>query len=216
MTNKRKSNGLALVMMVKNESFRIHVTLNSVLGFANTVVIFDTGSTDDTIDIITKFCEKYKLRLYIKQGSFVDFSTSRNELLSFADTVSDINFFLMLDCNDELQNGSDLIKFCRSNPDGNAFFLKQSWKAGIQINYYNIRLIRSNCGWRYIGAVHEYIYKEGEEAKIRIPNVVIFQDRTKDDNKSALRFEKDKELFLNEYNSDKKNSKNCLLLSSNI
>lgn len=212
--NKHKNTGLAVIMMVKNESYRIQVTLTSILGFASTVIIYDTGSTDDTIGIIIRFCKKYKLSLYLRHGTFVDFSTSRNVLISFADTVPDINFFLMLDCNDELQNGQDLLKFCKTAPSNhNAFFLKQSWKSGIYINYYNIRLIKSNSGWRYKGVVHEYICKEGEEASIRIPDVVLFQDRTKDDNKSSLRFVKDKDLLLGEYNSDDKTPRTVYYLA---
>lgn len=201
---KNKNTKIAAVLMLKNESLRIGVTLTSILGFASTVIIYDTGSTDDTVDIVTKFCNKYKVSLYLRYGRFVDFSTSRNQLLDFADTVPDINFLLMLDCNDELQNGSDLIKFCKNTESTDqAFFLKQSWKSGIYIHYYNIRLIRAYSGWRYKGVVHEFICKEGSEAKIRVPGVVLFQDRTKDDNKSSLRFHKDKVLLLGEYDNNK-------------
>lgn len=211
--NKHKNNRLAAILMVKNESFRIQVTLTSLLGFITTIIIYDTGSTDDTVDIIVNFCKKYKLSLYVKHGTFVDFSTSRNVLISYADTVPNIDFFLMLDCNDELQNGADLVKYCKNAPNNNAFFLKQSWKSSINIHYYNIRLIRSNGGWRYKGVVHEYICKEGEDATIRIPNVVLFQDRTQDDNKSALRFKKDRELLLGEYNSEDKTPRTVYYLA---
>lgn len=212
--DNHKNTELALVLMVKNESFRIEVTLTSILGFASTIIVYDTGSTDDTVDIISNFCKKYKLSLYVKHGTFVDFSTSRNILLDFADTIPNVKFFLMMDCNDELQNGASLINFCKTAPEkDNAFFLKQSWKSGICINYYNIRLLRTNSGWRYKGVVHEYICKEGEEANIRVPGVVLFQDRTKDDNKSALRFSKDKDLLLKEYNSENKTPRTVYYLA---
>lgn len=215
--NKHKETGIATVIMVRNESYRIEVTLSSILGFSSTIIIFDTGSTDNTVNIIKSFCNKYKLSLFLKHGGFVDFSVSRNELLDYADSVTkdnnNIKFFLMLDCNDELQNGKDLVKYCKNAPNDNAFFLKQSWKSGININYYNIRLIRKNSGWRYKGAVHEYIYKEGENVNIRIPSVVLFQDRTKDDNKSFLRFTKDKELLLSEYDSENKTPRTVYYLA---
>lgn len=212
--NRQKNTKIAAVIMVKNESFRIEVTLTSVIGFASTIIIYDTGSTDDTVDIITNFCKKFKISLYLKHGTFVDFSTSRNILLDYADTVADVDFFLMLDCNDELQNGSDLIKFCKNAPvNESAFFLKQSWRSGNCIDYYNVRLIKSNSGWRYKGVVHEFISNGSLEAKIRVPGVVLFQDRTKDDNKSALRFNKDKELLLGEYNSENKTPRTVYYLA---
>jgi hypothetical protein len=199
----KKSTNIGAAIMVKNESLRIEVTLKSILGFANVLIIYDTGSTDDTISIIKSFCKKYKISLYLKMDNeFIDFSTNRNILLDFADTVPNIEFLLLLDCNDELHNGSDLIKFCKVAPKNEeAFFIKQSWKAGIIINYYNIRLIRRNSGWRYKGVVHEYLCKGDDKANIKIPNVILFQDRTQDDDKSAKRFHKDKELLLKEYNS---------------
>ena len=200
--------------MLKNESFRIEVSLTSVLGFVDVVIIYDTGSTDNTIEIVTNFCNKYKLSLYVKHGVFVDFSTSRNTMLDFADTIPNIDFFLMMDCNDELRNGAQLVKFCESVDEyETAFFLKQSWKSSITINYYNVRLIRSRSGWRYKGVVHEYISKEGSEAVIRVPEVILFQDRTKDDNKSAKRFFKDKELLLKEYNSEDKTPRTVYYLA---
>lgn len=212
--SNKKNTGIAAILMVKNESLRIEVTLTSILGFASTLIIYDTGSTDDTVNIITRFCRKYKISLYLTHGTFVDFSTSRNVLLSFAETVPDVDFLLMLDCNDELQNGGDLIKFCKTAPvTDDAFFLKQSWKSGIYIHYYNIRLLRAKSGWRYKGVVHEYIYKEGYEAKIRVPKVVLFQDRTKDDDKSYKRFNKDKELLLGEYNSENKTPRTVYYLA---
>ena len=40
---------IALVIMVKNENKRLHVTLNSVLGHVNSIIMYDTGSDDNTI-----------------------------------------------------------------------------------------------------------------------------------------------------------------------
>jgi len=204
---------IAAVIMVKNETLRILVTLTSIIGYVGTLIIYDTGSTDDTVDIIVKFCNKYKISLYLKHGVFIDFSTSRNELLSFSDTVENIDFLLLMDCNDELQNGMDLIKFCKQAPKDPAFFIKQSWKSNIYIHYYNIRLLRANNGWRYKGVVHEYICKDNETPIVKIPKVILFQDRTQDDNKSSLRFYKDKELLLNEYNSVNKTTRTVYYLA---
>ena len=67
---------IGLLMMVKNESKRLHVSLKSVIGSVDAIIIFDTGSTDNTIDIIKNFSEKNKINLYLIQGDFVNFSIS--------------------------------------------------------------------------------------------------------------------------------------------
>jgi glycosyltransferase involved in cell wall biosynthesis len=208
-----KNTNICGVIMVKNESYRILVTIKSIVKFIDELVIYDTGSTDDTVEKIIDFCKTNKLTINIMHGEFVDFSTSRNALLDFADSVTVSDFYLMLDCNDELQGGKELVKYCKTAPSNNAFFLKQSWKSSIIIDYYNIRLTRSKCGWRYKGVVHEYIYKDGEEPGPRVPGVVLFQDRTQDDTKSFKRFSKDKELLLKEYNSEEKTPRTVYYLA---
>ena len=68
---------IALLMMVKNETKRLNVSLNSVKGFADSIVIFDTGSTDDTIEICKNFCNNNRIPLRLKEGEFNNFSDSR-------------------------------------------------------------------------------------------------------------------------------------------
>src|SRR5579872_3443916 len=76
---------LAGAIMVKNESARIHVTLESIKGICDKVIILDTGSTDGTQNLIMKWCEENKMKLHMKEGKFEDFSKSRNVLLDFSD-----------------------------------------------------------------------------------------------------------------------------------
>ena len=78
---------VACVMMVKNEEKRIEVSFDSVLGLCDTFVIYDTGSIDSTVSICREYCERNKVRLFLKEGIFVDFEESRNVMLDFADEV---------------------------------------------------------------------------------------------------------------------------------
>jgi hypothetical protein len=132
--------------------------------------------------------------------------------LDFADMVPNIEYLLLLDCNDELKNGRDLIKFCKSEHEENGFFLKQQWETDIVIDYYNIRLIKSKNGWHYNGVVHEYITSKKEKT-MKLTNIVIYQNRALDDDKSAKRFEKDKILLLTEYNSENKTARTVYYLA---
>ena len=198
---------IAVLMMVKNEKKRLHVSLESIKDFADSLVIFDTGSTDNTMDICKEFCEKNKIPLRLKQGSFVNFAISRNESLEFADSFEDIDYLLLMDTNDELRGGKFLRRFAEEYKDkeSSGFLMVQEWWSGQHDKYYNVRFIKAHRGWRYIGAVHEYIKSEMDDHHpiVRLPDVaILYQDRTQDDDKSGKRFHRDKELLYEEYKKD--------------
>ena len=200
---------IAVLLMVKNEKKRLHVTLNSIKGFANSLVMFDTGSEDNTIEIAKTFCDENKIPFRLKEGKFVNFSISRNESLEFADTFDDIDFILMMDVNDELVGGEFLLQYTSEYIDNpsSGFLISQEWFSGQLDKYFNVRLIKPKKGWRYNGAVHEYIKTDIEEFNknpiVKLPdNLVLYQDRTQDDDKSSKRFQRDKELLLAEFEKD--------------
>ena len=198
---------IAVLLMVKNEKKRLHVSLESVKDFADSLVIFDTGSTDNTIQICKDFSEKYNIPLRLKEGSFIDFSTSRNESLDFADSFEDIDYLLLLDTNDELRGGDNLRRFAEEYKDKppSGLLMVQEWWSGQHDKYYNVRFVKAHRQWRYKGVVHEYINSDldNDEAILKGPDsAILYQDRTQDDDKSGKRFKRDKELLYNEYVKD--------------
>ena len=207
--------------MVKDEEARLEATLKSVVGTVDSIVAFDTGSTDDTVEILHRFSENNKIPLRLKQGEFVDFSTSRNISLDFADTFDDIDFLLLLDCNDEIRGGRGLIKFCdeyKDNTEVTSYHVIQEWWTGTtgSISFYTLRLLKPRTGWRYKGVVHEYICNvQGLPTySVKVEeSTVIYQDRTKDDNKSFKRFSKDKELLLKEMSRDPSDTRTVFYLA---
>jgi len=200
---------IAALLMVKNEKKRLHVSLNSIIDFADSLVIFDTGSTDNTIEICREFSEKNNIPLRLKEGSFVNFSVSRNESLDFADSFEDIDYLLLLDTNDELRNGQQLRKCAEEYVDNKStgFLVCQEWFSGSYDKYFNVRFIKAHQKWRYIGSVHEYIKTSDEENDkhpiVKLPDsIILYQDRTQDDDKSGKRFTRDKELLYEDYKKD--------------
>jgi glycosyltransferase involved in cell wall biosynthesis len=198
---------LGLVMMVKNEHARIEVSLDSVNDIVDCFIILDTGSEDNTVEIIKNYCTKNNKLLHLIQQKFsaedFNFSTARNVLLDFADDKSD--YLLLLDCNDELRGGADLRKFVNSYTGlSTAFHICQEWWNGQSLDkYFNIRLVKSNHLWRYNGAIHEYIMSPEAEtqkdAVSRVAGFTLYQDRTKDDDKSFKRFNRDEKILNKEY-----------------
>jgi len=109
--------GLAVLMMVKNEEDSIAVSIASLPPAGiHTLIVYDTGSTDGTLQCIRDLCTAHHLQLYLKQASepFYDFATSRNESLDFADTVEGVQYVIMMDAGDELRcrSAASMGKFC--------------------------------------------------------------------------------------------------------
>ena len=213
---------LGVAIMVKNESKRIHVSLNSIKNFCHKLIILDTGSTDNTIDIIKKFCRENNIPLFITEKTFnlpyegeqqynedgtiktyFHFSNSRNHMLEFADDK--VDFLLLLDCNDEIQNGNNLLNFIEEEKNTNTvgYYMTQKWWNGMSHDtYLNIRLIKTKNNWKYHSPIHEWIGCEDPIKKKfpyrQVPDVIIYQDRTQDDDKSPKRYLKDELVFESE------------------
>lgn len=207
-TTSKKQPHIALLIMMKNEEKRLHVSLESVVGYVDSIVVYDTGSTDNSLQILKDFADKHKITLRLKEGEFVNFSVSRNVSLDFADSFEDIDFLLLLDVNDELRGGEKLRKFATEQltTEHNAYLMCQHWWSGKYDKYFNIRFIKTRKGWRYNGSVHEWMAdtnKEKGSPAYRMPDdIVLYQDRTKDDDKSSKRFCRDKVLLLEDHKKD--------------
>jgi hypothetical protein len=191
---------ITLGIMCKNEEYNILRTLESTLGTVKSIHIYDTGSDDQTVPVIEKYCNMYDITLYLKRGKFVDFSTSRNELLKFIEEHEECDYCLLMDANDVLKEGQYLVQDADQylkdkNKEG--FLMKQEWWSGELNAYFNVRFIRNKCGWKYKEPVHEYISKSDNDMLTRINSkCVLFQDRTIDDDKSSIRHTRDKKILL--------------------
>jgi glycosyltransferase involved in cell wall biosynthesis len=215
---------IALLLMCKNETKRLHITLNSVVGHVDSIVAFDTGSTDNTIEILKEFSEKHNIPLRLKQGEFVDFAVSRNESLDFADSFEDVEYLLLMDVNDELKGGEELRKTIErhkaTNSPSTAYLVCQEWWSGQYDKYYNMRFIKAHCGWRYKGSVHEYLEnfhipdQKDRPPVVRLDDTIkLYQDRTQDDDKSFKRFSRDKVFLLKDHEKDPKDARTLFYLA---
>lgn len=106
---------ITLAMIVKNESKVIARALNSVKHLVDNYVILDTGSTDDTWDIISEYLKDSKY--HIQRGEFKGFDKSRTECLQLAKReFPDADYTLVLDADelliDDGFNKNDLIEDC--------------------------------------------------------------------------------------------------------
>ena len=197
---------IATLLMVKNESKRILTTLNSLKNKITFLIVLDTGSEDNTIELIKKYCDENNIKLFLKETIFKNFEETRNELINFADTFN-FDYYLLMDCNDELKNDiPDIL-------DKDAYLIRQEWFSGIITSYWNIRMIKANIGWKYKGKVHEYLINNNNNNIEKLKNFYLFQDRTQDDDKTYYRFNNDKIILLEEYEKDSNDPRTVFYLA---
>jgi len=194
---------VAFTCMVKNEKDNILRSLNTCLEIADLVILLDTGSTDETIEITRKFCKDNKLPFFCIQSNWIDdFSYSRNILLSYADDKADV--LLLYDANDELKEPFKLkviINSTFTNKEIKGYYVEQEWREGENLDTYrNIKLIKTKQGWKYSFPIHEYIFIPDLKAE-NVPTIdantkiKYYQDRKEDNKRTSKRQTKDKEVL---------------------
>lgn len=97
---KEKLPTISLCMIVKNEEEHLPNALNSVKNAVDEIIIVDTGSTDNTVEIAKSFGAK----VYFYEWND-DFASARNEALKHATC----DWILSMDADDEM-NVNDLLR----------------------------------------------------------------------------------------------------------
>ena len=206
---------IASVIMVKNESVRLSVTLNSLIGVVDSLVVYDTGSTDDTIDILKTFSNESGIPLRLLEGTFVDFAISRNEMLDFVDTFDDIDYIILMDCNDEIRDPLSLLrKALETNTEISVFRMRQElYCHGNRTSWFNKKVVKPRLGFRYVGVVHECLDTKDAVNENLPSDIVLFQDKINDDAKGAARWRRDKDILLSEYKKNPLDSRTVFYLA---
>jgi tetratricopeptide (TPR) repeat protein len=140
---------LCLNMIVRNESAILERCLRSVLPFLSCYLVCDTGSTDNTVELVGQLLAD--LPGEIHSIPFVDFGTTRNQALQKArDSELEFDYLLLIDADMELlaPNGFP------SPLTGPAYLLRQ--QSGSR-SYYNVRLLARHAEAHYVGPTHEYL-----------------------------------------------------------
>lgn len=199
---------LVVVLMVKDEEPVIKPTLESyvaglseeqksALGF----FVFDTGSTDKTIEKAEEFfIENGISNAAIAQEPFVDFATSRNRGLELAEEKFPNAVFLMMpDAEWYMVNMPALMDFCQEHKEN---VIESSYLVRIMnpsIDFYTQRLLRKSAQLRFGGVVHETII---EGTPYRVPGEIYFDLRPSKtgNDKSMARWKRDLDLLLKHHN----------------
>jgi predicted O-methyltransferase YrrM len=145
------NNLLNVCIMVKNAGPQFEEMLLNNLHLMDRWTILDTGSTDDTINIINKVLINKNGKLY--QEPFINFKDSRNRLLELAGYTCKFNIIL----DDTYVVKGNLYKFLneiRGDQYSNSLslFIKSN-----DIMYNSNRIIKSTSNLKYQFKIHETI-----------------------------------------------------------
>ena len=138
---------ICLNMIVKNESHIIASTLKNILEHIKIDywVISDTGSTDDTVDIIQDFFKERGISGEMFHDDWKDFGHNRTNALEHAYDKSD---YLFIFDADDLIHGDIPLPSLFDKDLYNVSF-------GNPVSYHRPILISNRMKWKYVGVLHE-------------------------------------------------------------
>jgi tetratricopeptide (TPR) repeat protein len=180
---------ICLNMIVKNESRVIERLLRSVLPLIDTYCICDTGSTDNTVEIIKTFFDKASISGKIVEEPFRDFGYNRSYSLSQCLGMENADYILLLDADMVLQLNTHLsIDDFKENLKKDAYYLLQGTS---KFHYKNIRIVKNDSKFSYWGVTHEYIQMPDNATKDSIPKNMLFINDIGDGGAKADKFIRD-------------------------
>ena len=184
---------ICLNMIVKNESRVILRLLESVVNLIDGYCICDTGSSDDTIALMTDFFVKHGKPGKFVEEPFLNFGYNRTYALASArQLMPSMDYVLLLDA-DMVLTGSVL-----STQDTIENF-KQSLKKDVYVVaqgspsffYNNVRMLRNVDGYSYWGVTHEYVNRPSNSTSEDIALDALFINDVGDGGSKLDKFQRD-------------------------
>jgi hypothetical protein len=188
MTENKKI--LELIMIVKNSGEVLRECLRKNREYIDHWTICDTGSTDNTKEIVLEELSKVPGNLY--SIDFEDFSQARNKSIELSSKTC--KYSIVLDDSYSIMGG-DLLRKKLQKSKSNAFTIKIGTLSNDVLlnNYFSIRIFKTSVGYKYKYRVHEFLQvkkKEIEEIndeKIFIDDIETVEHK----NRSVIRFKND-------------------------
>ena len=185
ITEKKPS--ICLNMIVKNESHIIEKTLLNLCDKINFSywIICDTGSTDNTPELITTFFKNKNIPGQLFYDKWQDFAHNRTIALEKAFNKTDL--LLVFDADDELC-GEIIMP---STPNYDEYHMKFGTSSGT--NYTRVLLINNRKRFQYLSVIHEFIIckEQGSTSTVIDGNYYVISGRSGNRSKDPDKYLKD-------------------------
>jgi tetratricopeptide (TPR) repeat protein len=179
---------LCLNMIVKNESKILTRLFDSIINIIDCYCICDTGSTDNTIELITSYFEQKQIPGKVVNEPFKNFCHNRNVALQSCVGMSD--FVLLMDADMVLEvSDFDKSMLCKAS----SFTILQGSDS---FYYQNMRIVQNNGLYKYSGVTHEYIDTPPNNSLVNFEKHQIFIRDLGDGGSKQDKFERDIRLLL--------------------
>ena len=178
---------LCLNMIVKNESKIITRLFDSVINIIDCYCICDTGSTDNTVELIKSYFENKNIPGTIVNEPFKNFAYNRNFALKSAIGMSD--YVLLMDADMILE-----IKYFNKE-NRQRFDSCYILQGNDNFYYQNMRIVKNNGLFSYIGVTHEYISTPSNNKLLHITKDQLFITDYGDGGCKNDKFERDIKLL---------------------
>lgn len=185
---------ICLTMIVKNESRIIKRCLDSVKNIVDCICICDTGSSDNTVEIIEAYLKENGIPGEVYHHTWKNFGHNRTLSAKAAqETLKTLNFnlqktyLLFLDADMVL-----VIKpeFNKQSLVDDCYLLSQK---NVNISYYNLRVAKASLPWESLGVTHEYWASPMPHKRTQLDSLEI--DDREDGGAKADKFERDVKLL---------------------
>jgi mannosyltransferase OCH1-like enzyme/glycosyltransferase involved in cell wall biosynthesis len=155
---------ICLNMIVKNESSIIIETLKNLCNYIifDYWVISDTGSTDNTKELICDFFKDKGIVGELVEHEWKDFGYNRTKALKCAFNKTD--YLLIFDADDKLEGNFILPKLMDKDSYGLKF--------GKDFTYHRTLIVNNRINWIYKGVLHEYIQCIDVNVSIKTSNII--------------------------------------------
>ena len=152
-TRDRESSGITLNMIVKNEAGTMPRLIESVRDVIDYYVISDTGSTDETPELITKLMAERGIPGEVHFEPWVNFGHNRQRALDAAIAAGRSGWLLFIDADEELASTDR--EWFRKLVRGTTYRLQKHHNS-LRYALNNLVWLDGNT-WSWHGPVHEYV-----------------------------------------------------------